>query len=192
MRAPMTAFSHCLAAAYRTEPPPADATARCGDLLLAEQDRLRRLVHRLLGWPATAADVDDVVQDVLLLAWRHHGAFRGDAALSTWLVRIAVRRTRRHQRWRHVRDRVRSWLAPDEVATTNPCAVERCEAALALRVAMARLPATDREVLVLRYLEDRSIAECADALSCSRTAVDQRLSRARARLRALLPAGGGA
>ncbi len=192
MRLPMTAFSHCLAAAFRAQPPPAVAATRCGDLLLAEQDRLRRLVHRLLGWPGTATDVDDVVQDVLLSAWRHHDAFRGDAALSTWLVRIAVRQTRRHLRWRRVRDRVRSWLAPDEIAALPACPAEHADDAQAVRAAVARLPAADREVLVLRYLEDRSVADCASALGCSRAAVDQRLSRARSRLRALLPAEGPA
>jgi DNA-directed RNA polymerase specialized sigma24 family protein len=52
--------------------------------------------------------------------------------------------------------------------------------------AMRRLAHADREVLVLRYLEQRDIPAIADLLACSRAAVDARLSRARARLRAEL------
>jgi RNA polymerase sigma factor (sigma-70 family) len=44
----------------------------------------------------------------------------------------------------------------------------------------------DREVLVLRYLENRDIPKIAELLGCRRAAVDARLSRARKRLRAVL------
>ncbi|MFI8190948.1 SigE family RNA polymerase sigma factor [Streptomyces sp. NPDC085946] len=57
---------------------------------------------------------------------------------------------------------------------------------LTLLQALGRLPAKDRAVLVLRYWEDRSVEETADALDTSSAAVRTRCSRALARLRELL------
>lgn len=57
---------------------------------------------------------------------------------------------------------------------------------LTLLQALARLPAKDRAVVVLRYWEDRSVEETADALNSSSAAVRTRCTRALGRLRALL------
>ncbi|MFJ9953067.1 SigE family RNA polymerase sigma factor [Kitasatospora sp. NPDC091207] len=57
---------------------------------------------------------------------------------------------------------------------------------LTLLDALARLPAKDRAVLVLRYWEDRSVEETADVLRASSGAVRTRTTRALGRLRALL------
>ena len=162
---------------------PANEVALC-----AEAPRLRRLVHRLLGWPGTT-EVDDVVQEVLLAAWRHRKTFRGDASLSTWLTRIAIRKAQNHVRAASVRRRLFGWClgsAADEPAA--PVLGDDVQATQLDRTqrAMHRLAQKDREVLVLRYLEQRDIEQIADALGCSRAAVDARLTRARQRLRAEL------
>lgn len=171
-----------LAAAPRSEVrdevlPPLRAETLC-----AEAPRLRRLVHRLLGWRGTAHDLDDLVQDVLLLAWRHRANFRGDATLATWLVRIALRTVQNHARRQAVRRRLFAWF-PTEPPVPEPPPTDHLDRT---RAAMQRLPHRDREVLVLRYLEQRPIDEVAALLGRSRAAVDARLSRARARLRELL------
>src|SRR5207249_1147977 len=88
---------------------PRAASADVGALLPGQQDRLRRLVHRLLGWPARGSDVDDLVQDVLLAAWQQRATFRGDASVATWLGTIAVRKAQNHARWSRLR---RRWLSP--------------------------------------------------------------------------------
>ncbi|MFF3019204.1 SigE family RNA polymerase sigma factor [Streptomyces sp. NPDC057939] len=54
---------------------------------------------------------------------------------------------------------------------------------LTLLEALGRLAPKDRAVLVLRYWEDRSVEETADAMSVSSAAVRTRSSRALARLR---------
>lgn len=159
---------------------PAAVTAR---MLCAEAPRLRRLVHRLLGWQARAGDLDDVVQDVLLAAWRHRGTFRGEAAFTTWLCAIALRTTQNWVRRASLRRRLFGWLVGEPPAPAGSETDERLDAT---QFAMSRLAHADREVLVLRYLEQRAIPEIADLLRCSRAAVDARLSRARARLRASL------
>ncbi|MEV5016875.1 SigE family RNA polymerase sigma factor [Streptomyces sp. NPDC053780] len=57
---------------------------------------------------------------------------------------------------------------------------------LTLLDALARLPAKDRAVVVLRYWEDRSVEQTADVLGVSSAAVRTRCSRALGRLRELL------
>lgn len=165
-------------------PGPARPAVATGDVLLAHEPQLRRLVHRLLGWPAPQ-DVEDVVQEVLLAAWRRRDGFRGDAAIATWLFRIAVRKAQNHARWRALR---RRWFARDHAveavaSAVPPCAVERADDVRAVHAAMAALRHADREVLVLRYLEGRPIEAIAGLLGIARAAADARLSRARTRLR---------
>lgn len=169
----------------------ADADARLGDAagelgarLCAEAPRLRRLAHRLLGWRARGDELDDVVQEALLKAWRHRAAFRGEASLATWLTRIVVHTCHDHARRRRLRQRLFGWLLPahDEPMAPAPAAPDDAPHA-ATRLAMQRLAHADREVLVLRYLEQRDIEDMARLLQLSRAAVDARLSRARQRLR---------
>lgn len=169
--------------------PPCTADSVATDLanaLCSQAPRLRRLVHRLLGLRANGHELDDLVQDVLLKAWQARSSFRGEATLSTWLTRIAMTTTASHVRRRGIARRLFGWLGHDVAA---PAANDGAAAAdeSALLVALARLRHDDREVLVLRYLENRAIAELADLLGCSRNAVDARLTRARHRLRELLP-----
>lgn len=83
---------------------PADESAPSPDLRLAERvasgDRqafriLMRRFHGLLYRTARSivtddAEAEDVLQNAYLLAYRKISEFRGDAKLSTWLVRIVV------------------------------------------------------------------------------------------------------
>jgi RNA polymerase sigma-70 factor (ECF subfamily) len=151
-------------------------------------------VHRLLGFAARAAEVDDLVQDVLLRAWQGRAAFRGDSNVATWLTAIAVRRVHNHARWSRLRRRLRSPFSDVDHVPANAaaCAAETGDEVAAMQRALGLLRHADREVLVLHYLEDRTVAEIAALLGCRRNAVEQRLARARQRLRAQLDAAKGA
>ena len=116
-------------------------------------------------------------------AWAHRHRFRGESACLTWLTRIALNKARSHQRVQRLRRLLLRPLATEPIASAS----EAGEADdLAVRRALSRLPHRDREVLVLRYLEQRSIAAVGQSLGLKRAAVDARLSRARQRLRELL------
>ena len=167
----------------------ASTPAHLTDLLLQEQDRLRRLIHRLLGYQHTAHEVDDLTQDVLLSAWQRRSTFRGESTVSTWLTAIAIRRVHNHARWARVRRNLTSWFATEEPAHHTPaCPAEHTDEVTAMQRAMHTLRHQDREVLVLHYLEGRPLAEVAALLGLARNAAEQRLSRARTRLRERLEA----
>ena len=200
----VTSLVDCLTAADLNARPADDRGSRdesaghtdLAEVLLGHQALVRRLVHRLLGWRCRQGDLDDLVQEVMLAAWRHKAGFRGESSVATWLTRIAMRKVANHARWRRVRRILGPLAQPESVvdrhsatggaggtggagdgaaASENDCT--------AMRSAMAMLRHLDREVLVLHYLEQRSVVECAELLGCSRAAADQRLSRARSRLR---------
>ncbi len=81
--------------------------ARTGDreafdtLVTLHHPAARRAVRRLVGQPE---EVDELMQESLLKAWRAVDRFRGDASFGTWLVQIASRTAldhlRRKKRWR--------------------------------------------------------------------------------------------
>lgn len=148
--------------------------------------RVARLAHRLLGWPD---DVDDVVQEVFLAAWRHRKKFRGKdeaRALDSWLNTITVNRCRtlrrrRLARWSRLKEsQAQRSSKADQAADAKALVDDR---SALVRDAVRRLPVRDREVLVLHYLEQTPIAELGQMLGLSRNAVDVRLHRARNRLR---------
>jgi RNA polymerase sigma factor (sigma-70 family) len=154
------------------------------DRLVADhRERIARLAYRLLGW---RDEVEDVVQEVFLAALRNREAFRAESRLTTWLTTIAINKCRSHLRRRLLRlvffARSRPRLAA-AVDGAERAALER-ESFEQVRRALQKLPTRCREVVVLRYLEEMPILEIAEVLGISRNAVEVRLNRARARLRA--------
>ncbi|MCC6784242.1 MAG: RNA polymerase sigma factor [Planctomycetes bacterium] len=142
---------------------------------------LIHLIWRLLGWPSQAADIEDVLQDVLLCAWSKRVHLREAGAFAGWLRRIAVNKARNHARGALRRSRriALAGFAPgDEPVGLGPDPVDA-----ALREALLALRHQDREVLVLHYLEGHAPAEIAVLLGVRRNAIEARLSRARRRLR---------
>jgi RNA polymerase sigma factor (sigma-70 family) len=121
---------------------------------------------------------EDVAQETFIAAWRQLDRLRDTVRLRPWLCGIArnlARKARKHRR----RDEL---VDNDEHVTTltNPFDdVARGEVERIVREALARIPATYREVLVLYYRENQSIREVAETLGTSEPAVMQRLSRGR-------------
>jgi RNA polymerase sigma-70 factor (ECF subfamily) len=167
----------------RNGPRSAEAVPSLEELVAGHQQRVTRLCYRLLGW---REDVEDVVQDVFLAALRGLPKFRGQSRVSTWLTTIAVNTCRSCMRRRLLRFR---WSTPVQRERTDrpgPPAERQLmdrERFARVRHAVRRLPPKYREVVVLRYLEEMSIAEVAEVLSVAPNAAEVRLTRARKRLR---------
>jgi len=152
--------------------------------VLAHQVYVTRLVFRLLGWQD---DVEDAVQEVFLRAWNGWRGFRGQSRPTTWLTRIAINvcHAQRRRRWLRQRLLPRLWRPPQHEADA-PSYREHDTREQAVRDAVRRLPPSQRDVVVLYYLEEFPVRQIAEILRVSTGAVDARLSRARKRLRGML------
>jgi RNA polymerase sigma-70 factor (ECF subfamily) len=143
-------------------------------------------------------DAEDAAQETVLKALKNLGNFRAESKFSTWLISIAVNEAR--ARLRHARVLKFESVdesAPDEEGSFTPSvisdwrevplqALERKELRELLRKAIASLPEIYREVLLLRDVEEFSIAEAAAALGVSEGVVKTRLLRARLMMQKVL------
>lgn len=156
--------------------------------------RHRQPVYRLIL--ANIADPDealDLVQETFVSAHHALGRFDRNRAMTAWLARIALNKCRDWARRRAVRRLFRFALPLDDIAEQHADdrpgqdveAYDRAELAR-LSKAVAALPASQREPLVLCSVEGLSQAEAAAILSISEKAVETRLRRARLRLNEML------
>jgi RNA polymerase sigma-70 factor (ECF subfamily) len=159
---------------------------------LARHDRwLRTLTFARL---ADADAVDEVMQEVALAAVRQAAPLADPAKTAPWLYRLTVRQTllyrRKLGRRRKLHDRFGERVRPTEQdGQPDPLGWLLAEERRRMvRVALARLPRRDAEILLLKYTENWSYHEIARHLGASHSAVEARLHRARARLRGELAA----
>ena len=171
-----------------------------GDLRAFEQ--LMRRCNRTLFRTARAiladdAEAEDALQEAYLQAYRSIGAFRGDARLSTWLVRIvanvALARLRKDARRAaivplHLDDdgepACRDTAAMEAPAMERPEeATQRAQMRRLLEARIDALPETYRVVFVLRAVEELSVEETAASLGIPEATVRTRFFRARSLLR---------
>jgi RNA polymerase sigma-70 factor, ECF subfamily len=143
--------------------------------------RIYSLCLRLIGDPETAFDAS---QETFVRAYDRLSRFRGEAALSTWLYRIAVNTCRdmARQRRRHPE------VELSDSVPAGGAAWDRVVEQQAILQLLNRLHATYRLVLVLRYFEELSCAEIAGVLGCSLSQVWVTLKRARDAYRKLYEA----
>lgn len=128
------------------------------------------------------AAAEDLLQETLIEAMRSAHTFRGESALSSWMCAIARRRIARHWESERKQEVARSGLRSVE---TDLAPVEQRDEIVR---ALGRLPALQRQVLVMKYLDDLSVAEIATATKRSRVQVQSLLQRARDGLRKALGA----
>jgi RNA polymerase sigma factor (sigma-70 family) len=141
---------------------------------------------RAAAWFGAGPEVDDVVQEAFVKAWRALDRFRPDAPFRPWLIRIVANQTRNTVRGRNRRSALAVRAldlreAPDPALDT--VAAERRRTLLA---AVRRLRAVERDVVVCRWLLGLSEAETATALGIPAGTAKSRASRALARLRSEL------
>jgi RNA polymerase sigma-70 factor (ECF subfamily) len=183
-----------------------DGTAR-QQLLARHRARLRHMIAvRLDRRLAARVDPSDVVQEALADAARKLTAYVRDRPLPfyPWLRRLAWERlVKIHRRHLHTHRRSARREEPGVLNLPDESAAElaqrlvssgsspsrqllRAEMRQRVREALAALGERDREVLVLRYLEQLSTREIAAVLEISEGAVKVRHLRALERLRRLL------
>jgi len=154
-------------------------------LFRREYDRVHATVYRILG---SNRDCDDLVQETFVAVFRGLARFRGEARLSTWIDRIAVRVV-----FAYIRAR-RPAISLDvvgEVDAGGGAIEERAHAREGLRrlyAALAELPTEARVAFALYAIDGRSIAEVAQLIGTTAVTAKLRIWRARRRLHARVAA----
>ena len=149
--------------------------------LLSTIPRLRRYARSLVFDASTA---DDLVQTALERALAHWHQFDQRRDILVWVISIAHNA---HMDDRRRRSHLVS-VEPQELQERPDTGGAPSDPGLRLDLlsALARLPADQREPLLLVTLEQLSYAECAEVLHIPVGTVMSRVSRGRAALRALL------
>ena len=141
-------------------------------------------VHSLTRRMAGAEEADTLTQDVFVRAWQKLHLFRGDAAFSTWLHRLAVNvvlewmRSSRHDRFRH--------HDPEAVFAATAGRPMRPDVAMDYEAALEHLPPGAREVFVMHDVEGHKHSEIAAMLGISAGTSKAQLHRARMLMRRFL------
>lgn len=154
--------------------------------------RLYNLAYRMSG---AAADAEDLVQEMFLLAHRKLASFKGESSIGTWLYRLGVNlcvdhlRSSQHRKGRATEslddDRDRGARLP--ASPTNEMTLTR----LALERAIAELPASYRSAFVLHDIEGFAHGEVGEILGIAEGTSKSLVHKARMKLRQYLTGPGG-
>ncbi len=168
----------------------ANEDAAYDELVRTYNTSIFHVAFRMLG---DTAEASDVVQEIFLKVFRNIGGFKGEAALKTWIFRIAFSEILNRLRWwksRHRSSTVSLDDSPDSngyyVADSGPSpdeALECKEREVAIQQALTKLSKDHRSIIVLRDIEGFSYTEIADVLGISIGTVKSRLARARGDLK---------
>ncbi len=151
------------------------------------QRRVSRLVSRFVR---SDAEVEDIVQESFIKAYRALGSFRGDSAFYTWLYRIAVNTAKNYlvaaskrpisltQFEKNDDDDFEEDHFMSDAATPESELITK-QIAETVNKTMDELPADLREAIMLREIEGMSYEDIADSMGCPIGTVRSRIFRAR-------------
>jgi RNA polymerase sigma-70 factor (ECF subfamily) len=177
----------------RTNAPPGEddadvARAAAGDARAFERlyrrhgARVHALACRLIG----PAEGPEVTQDVFVRAWQKLGTFRGEAAFSTWLHRLAVNLMLSHRGM--LAKRRERFLPDDEALDLQPAPHRPAGLGVDVERAIAALPPGARAIFVLHDVEGYTHQEIAEQMDVTPGTSKAQLHRARMLLRRTLTA----
>jgi len=159
------------------------ALAAAGDVSAFERvyhahlPRVHSLVRRMTG----GRDADEVTQDVFVRVWQKLGTFRGDAAFSTWLHRLAVNVV--IERFRSETLRRQRLKEGDGIFDTIAAPLRSRDVSMDFETALAKLPDGAREIFVLHDVEGYKHREIAALLDITSGTSKRQLHRARMLMR---------
>ncbi len=169
------------------------------ELVIQFGDRVFSLVLRLVG---DRAEAEDIAQEVFVTVFKSIETFRGEAKLSTWLLRIAANHAKNRIKYlaRRAGDSGGLEAAPEAAMAdlgknsvhghvrTPDAALEAAERGSALERAIAALEEDQRLVVILRDVEELSYEEICEVTGLPEGTVKSRLHRARLLLKQWLGA----
>ncbi|MDP3976200.1 MAG: RNA polymerase sigma factor [bacterium] len=153
------------------------------------EKKLQRYILRISSF--SPQEAEEVLQEVFLKAWKNLNEFNLSLKFSSWIYRIAHNQTisqfRKHRKGGQKEYQVESELfdiIPDELDI--PEQFDRQQRANLVRDSLKNLPKEYREVLILRYFEDKSYEEMSDILMKPSGTVGVLLNRAKKSLKDFL------
>ena len=149
-------------------------------------DRYTRYAVHLVG---NREDAEEALQDAFLRAYKHLGRYEERERFASWLLRIVVNQCRTAAARRRRREQTFPDVDPADLelaAGGDGDGTERHDLRDRLERALARLPADQREAVVLRYADDLSYEDMSMVTGAGVSALKMRVQRAFTRLRALL------
>lgn len=157
----------------------------------------QRIYATLLGMLGNRHDAEDVTQETFLTAFRKLNQFERRSSFYTWLHRIAFntaidlqRRKKRTKNHFGSAEMIDSSESGDREVESPSSIVIAKETVSQVRLALARLDAERRNIIVLRDLQGIDYAEIASMLDIPVGTVRSRLHRARIELREIMNAMG--
>ncbi|MDP7479672.1 MAG: RNA polymerase sigma factor [Vicinamibacterales bacterium] len=146
--------------------------------------RIYSLAYRFVG---NSADAEELLQEIFLQAHRRLDSFRQEAALSTWLHRLAVNRCLDHVRSRGARQAAHTDSLDDQAVAAPRARVSTDTITrLDLEQAVAKLPDGYRTVFILHDVEGYEHREIAELLGIAVGTSKSQVHKARLKLRTLL------
>lgn len=157
------------------------------EIVRRHESTVARTVTAMLG---AGDDADDAGQETFIRFFRALPQFRGDAAVGTYLTRIAVNiscdileRRKKRSGWLSIGGGEDDVELPVEAAADD---LERDERSARILQAVDRLDPKHKAVVVLRILEERSVKEVAELMGVPEGTVMSRLKRALEKLKTTL------
>jgi RNA polymerase sigma-70 factor (ECF subfamily) len=142
---------------------------------------VQRLLHKILG-PQPRVEIPDLIHDVFVQVLASIDQLRDPAAMLAWVQATATRMAYRAVRMQRARRWLRFWEPVEEVEITAPGvdhdALEAYRRTFAL---LDRMPADERVVFALRYIERMELSPIAAACDVSLATVKRRLAKAEQR-----------
>jgi RNA polymerase sigma-70 factor (sigma-E family) len=159
---------------------PHETDAGFSEYVAAQAEQVRFTAYLLCGDWHEAEDLAQAAFVRLYLAW---GRIDRTEPINAYVRRIVTRTflNERRRLWRRL-ERL-TGAPPEPPAGPGPAPEQR----MVVMAALAQVPPRQRAALVLRYWEDLSLEETADALGCSVGNVKSQCARGLRRLRELLP-----
>ncbi len=141
----------------------------------AEERLLVAWLPEILGWctrlGGPKVDPSDAAQDVGVVLWTHFHEIQDPGCFPAWVFQV----TRRVLAWHRRRAWVRHWAGTVAGREGTWARVEDTDLSRRVQATLERIPVRQREVMILVYVEGRTVAEAASLLGISPNTVKSRL-----------------
>ncbi len=156
-------------------------------LVERNQDRVRSLIFYVINRTDV---IDDLSQEIFVKVYKGLQTFRFDSKFYTWLYRITINKCRdelRRKRWKRFIPFSSMDMQEDSIVRNGESETIQTDGfSDAVNAALMKLPDSQREIIILKDIEDHTYEEIAEVLEIEMGTVKSRLSRARSALRVIL------